>query len=62
MTAIVLVSMLVAAGVAFVGIIAFSFFGERPDAATIAGTALILVAGLYTLLRQARPRPKPLRW
>lgn len=38
----------------FVGIIAFSFFGERPDAATIAGTALILAAGLYTLLRQAR--------
>ena len=32
----------------------FALFGERPDGWTIAGAALILAAGLYTLLRQAR--------
>lgn len=29
-------------------------FGERPDAATLAGSALIVVAGVYTLLRSRR--------
>lgn len=38
----------------FVGIIGFTLFNERPDAWTIAGTGLILAAGLYTLVRQAR--------
>jgi drug/metabolite transporter (DMT)-like permease len=38
----------------FVGVIGFALFGERPDRWTIAGTALILAAGLYTLIRQAR--------
>jgi drug/metabolite transporter (DMT)-like permease len=38
----------------FVSIIALLVFDERPDAWTIAGTALILGAGLYTLVREAR--------
>jgi len=38
----------------FVSIMGFALFGERPDAWTIAGGALILAAGLYTLVRQAR--------
>ena len=38
----------------FVSIMGFALFGERPDAWTIAGAALILAAGLYTLVRQAR--------
>jgi drug/metabolite transporter (DMT)-like permease len=38
----------------FVAIIALTLFDERPDAWTIAGAALILSAGLYTILRQAR--------
>ena len=38
----------------FVTLIALAFFDERPDAWTIAGGALILAAGLYTLIRQAR--------
>ncbi len=33
---------------------ALFLFGERPDGWTIAGAALILGAGLYTLVRQAR--------
>lgn len=38
----------------FVTIIAVTLFGERPDLWTVAGTALILSAGLYTVLREAR--------
>lgn len=38
----------------FVSIIAMTLFGERPDAWTVAGAALILAAGLYTLAREAR--------
>jgi drug/metabolite transporter (DMT)-like permease len=30
------------------------FFGERPDAATFLGAALVIGSGLYTLLREAR--------
>ena len=32
----------------------FALFDERPDGWTVAGGALILAAGLYTLVRQAR--------
>ncbi len=32
-------------------------FDERPDAWTVAGAALILAAGLYTLLRQRAAQP-----
>jgi drug/metabolite transporter (DMT)-like permease len=38
----------------FVAIIALTLFDERPDAWTIAGAALILGAGLYTVAREAR--------
>jgi drug/metabolite transporter (DMT)-like permease len=38
----------------FILILGLTLFGERPDAWTYAGAALILVAGLYTLVRQAR--------
>jgi drug/metabolite transporter (DMT)-like permease len=38
----------------FVTILGLTLFHERPDAWTIAGGALILAAGLYTLIRQAR--------
>ncbi len=38
----------------FVSIIAVGLFGERPDRWTLAGAALILAAGLYTLAREAR--------
>jgi drug/metabolite transporter (DMT)-like permease len=38
----------------FVTILALVVFDERLDAWTIAGGALILAAGLYTLIRQAR--------
>lgn len=31
-----------------------AFFGERPDAMTLAGSVLVVGAGLYTLLRQIR--------
>lgn len=37
----------------FVTIIAVTLFGERPDVWTVAGTALILGAGLYAVLREA---------
>lgn len=40
----------------FVGIIAMTLFGERPDPWTLAGAGLILAAGVYTLLREARAR------
>lgn len=38
----------------FVTILAMTLFGERPDAWTVAGAALILSAGLYTVQREAR--------
>jgi drug/metabolite transporter (DMT)-like permease len=38
----------------FVGILGYTLFGERPDGWTIAGAALILAAGLYTVIRQGR--------
>jgi drug/metabolite transporter (DMT)-like permease len=38
----------------FIVILGLTLFGERPDAWTFAGAALILAAGLYTILRQAR--------
>ncbi len=38
----------------WVTIMALFLFGERPDRWTIAGAALILGAGIYTLIRQAR--------
>ena len=37
----------------FITILGTTFFGERPDAWTLAGGLLILAAGLYTILRQA---------
>lgn len=40
--------------IVFVTIMALLLFGERPDGWTIAGGALILSAGLYTMVRQAR--------
>ncbi len=40
----------------FVTLIALLLFGERPDKATVIGAAIILTAGLYTLIRQARMR------
>jgi drug/metabolite transporter (DMT)-like permease len=40
----------------FVSILGLTLFDERPDAWTVAGAALILAAGLYTLVRQARLR------
>ncbi|WP_372884876.1 DMT family transporter [Shimia sp.] len=38
-------------------------FGERPDLATLAGSALIIATGLYTFLRERRlaRRPEPLQ-
>lgn len=38
----------------FVTLIALLLFGERPDLATVIGAGIILAAGLYTLIRQAR--------
>lgn len=43
----------------FIGIIGTVFFGERPDGPTILGAALILSAGLYTLLRQKKLGARP---
>jgi drug/metabolite transporter (DMT)-like permease len=40
--------------IVWVTVMALLLFGERPDAWTVAGGALILAAGLYTLVRQAR--------
>jgi drug/metabolite transporter (DMT)-like permease len=40
----------------FVSILALTLFDERPDLWTVAGTALILGAGLYTLVREAQRR------
>lgn len=44
----------------FVAILGTTLFNERPDVFTIAGAALILAAGLYTVIREAqlaRARP-----
>jgi drug/metabolite transporter (DMT)-like permease len=38
----------------FIGILALTLFGERPDAFTVAGAGLIIAAGVYTLIRQAK--------
>jgi drug/metabolite transporter (DMT)-like permease len=38
----------------FAIIIGVTMFGERPDALTLTGAALIVGSGLYTLLREAR--------
>ena len=40
----------------FAMIIGVTVFGERPDAMTLAGAGLIVVAGLYTLMRNMRLR------
>jgi drug/metabolite transporter (DMT)-like permease len=39
--------------------IGFTFFGERPDAMTLIGSALVVGAGLFTLWREMRLRPVP---
>ena len=38
----------------FIGVLGVTLFGERPDAWTLAGAAVILAAGLYTMVREAR--------
>ncbi|MFZ5964503.1 DMT family transporter [Thalassococcus sp. BH17M4-6] len=43
----------------FALIIAVAIFGERPDAMTLAGAALIVVSGGYTLLRSRPERRLP---
>ena len=40
-------------------VFAFVFFGERPDLWTLAGGALIVASGVYTLLRDTRTGPPP---
>ncbi len=40
----------------FVGILGVTLFGESPDRWTLIGTAVILAAGIYTMLREARLR------
>jgi drug/metabolite transporter (DMT)-like permease len=40
----------------FALILGFAIFGERPDAATLLGGAIIVASGLYTILRSARAR------
>lgn len=43
----------------FIGVLGVTLFGERPDGGTLAGAALILAAGLYTLVRQSKaPGPE----
>ncbi|MFO1107449.1 MAG: DMT family transporter [Amaricoccus sp.] len=43
----------------FIGILGITLFGERPDAWTYVGAALILAAGLYTVLRQRKLGIRP---
>lgn len=43
----------------FALIFAVAVFGERPDAATLAGSALIVASGVYTLSRSRANRPAP---
>ena len=38
----------------FIAILGTTLFDERPDAWTVAGAGLILVAGLYTVIREAQ--------
>lgn len=46
----------------FVAILGTTLFNERPDAFTVAGAALILAAGLYTVIREAQlARRRPAR-
>ncbi|UWQ20554.1 DMT family transporter [Jannaschia sp. W003] len=46
----------------FALVLAAIFFGERPDAFTLAGIAVVVGAGVFTLLREARARrPLPQR-
>ena len=40
----------------FAMLLAVAIFGERPDAATLLGAALIAGAGIYSMLREARLR------
>ncbi len=50
----------------FALILGFAVFGERPDAFTLIGGAIVVASGLYTILREARvkrglPKMDPLR-
>jgi len=40
-------------------ILAYAIFGERPDAATLAGAALIVGSGSYSLWREGRAKRAP---
>ncbi|MDZ4136062.1 MAG: DMT family transporter [Paracoccaceae bacterium] len=40
----------------FALILGATVFGERPDALTLTGSAVIVASGIYTLLRSRRPR------
>jgi drug/metabolite transporter (DMT)-like permease len=40
----------------FALILGMAVFGERPDALTLLGAAIIIASGLYTLLREQRLR------
>ncbi|SMX40594.1 DMT family transporter [Maliponia aquimaris] len=39
-------------------VFAFALFGERPDAMTLSGAALVVGSGLYSLLRERRRRQR----
>jgi drug/metabolite transporter (DMT)-like permease len=43
----------------FVSILGATLFNERPDVFTVAGAALILAAGLYTVIREAQLARRP---
>ncbi|KPQ06367.1 MAG: putative permease [Rhodobacteraceae bacterium HLUCCA12] len=45
----------------FAMLIGFAVFGERPDAMTLAGSALVVGAGLFTVWRQIRLQRRALR-
>ena len=38
----------------FIMLLGILVFGERPDGWTLAGSALVVVAGFYTLMREMR--------
>lgn len=42
----------------FAMIIGIAFFGERPDALTLLGGAIIVASGIYTVLRERKQRRK----
>ena len=42
------------AAVSFAMVLGILVFGERPDAMTLGGAALIIASGLYTFLRERR--------